>query len=373
MTAPERVGAAEGLAAAEDPGAAERVGATERVGAAAGPMPGRGTFVQRFRVRIIAGAAAILAALPEAPVNALADALGEAWYRTDATRAERARRNLRRVAEHLVTRDLGGVRIRAAATHDGALEGIVRSAFRHAVRYYLDMARLPGRSAAVVMERLAIDTPETVEEAFRVPGPLLFVSMHFGSVEYPALYVVARTRRRVTAPMETLDDPALQAWILRTRSSAGIDLVALRDARRALTDALDRNGTAAMVADRNVAGGTIDVPFFGAPAPLPMGPGLLATERGLPIWVAAVRRARGGRYRAQLRKVEIPTDGTRRARVTAAMTGMAQAMEEGIAEAPDQWWSVFSPIWPDLDPEARAGSGRLERIEPQAAGPEAPR
>ncbi|MBF8290551.1 MAG: hypothetical protein HW391_1519 [Chloroflexi bacterium] len=342
--------------------------APERLGAATGAMPARGTFVQRVRVRIIAGVAGLLAALPEAPINALSDAVGEVWYRMDGARAERARRNLRRVAEHFVARDLGGVRIRAAATHDGALEGIVRSAFRHAVRYYLDMARLPGRSAAVVIDRLTIDTPETVEEAFRVPGPLLFVAMHFGSVEYPGLYVVARTRRRVTAPMETLNDPALQAWILRTRGSAGIDLVALRDARRALTDALDAGGTAAMVADRNVAGGTIDVPFFGAPAPLPMGPGLLAAERDLPIWVAAVRRARGGRYRAQLRKVEIPPDGTRRARVTAAMTGMARAMEEAIAEAPEQWWSVFSPIWPDLDPEARAGSGRME-----PAAPEAPR
>jgi lauroyl/myristoyl acyltransferase len=120
-----------------------------------------------------------------------------------------------------------------------------------------------------------------------------------------------------------------------------------------------------MVADRNVAGGTIDVPFFGAIAPLPMGPGLLAMEHGLPIWVAAVRRAGGGRYRGQLRRVEIPTQGPRRARLTAAMTGVAAAMEESIAEAPEQWWSAFAPVWPDLDPEARAGTGRLE--------PEAPR
>jgi hypothetical protein len=35
-------------------------------------------------------------------------------------------------------------------------------------------------------------------------------------------------------------------------------------------------------------------------------------------------------------------------------------MEESIAEAPEQWWSAFSPIWPDLDPAAREGSGHLE-------------
>jgi lauroyl/myristoyl acyltransferase len=325
----------------------------------------RGTFQQRLRARLLALGARILIALPERPVNAIADSIGELWYRRAPERAARARRNFRRVADGLVSRDLGGARIRAAATSDRALEGVVRSAFRHAVRYYLDMARLPGQSPAELEDRLVVDTPATVAEAFRQPlQPLLFVSMHFGAVEYPALFAVARTGQRVTAPMETLDDPALQAWIASSRSSVGIDLVGLREARRALNQALDDGRPVGMVADLIVAGGTIDVPFFGVKAPLPMGPGLLAIEHDLPIWVAAVRRTRNGRYRGQLRRVDLPAEGTRRARLTAAMTGVTRAMEEAIAEAPEQWWSAFSPIWPDLDPEARAGTGKLEAVPP---------
>jgi KDO2-lipid IV(A) lauroyltransferase len=320
----------------------------------------RGTTWQRLRVRLIAGAARLLIALPEPPIDALADACGELWYRTAPARARRARRNFRRVAEHLVVRGLGGSRIRAAATDDAALERVVRSAFRHAVRYYLDMARLPGRSTADLERQLIVETPATVEDAFGKPGPMVFVAMHFGAVEYPALFAVARTGRNVTAPMETLGDPALQDWIAVTRGSVGVDIVGLRDARRALGEALDEGRVVGMVADRNVAGGTVDVPFFGAPAPLPMGPGLLVLERGLPIWVAAVRRAGGGRYRGQLRRVDVPVEGSRRARLTAAIAGVARAMEEAIAEAPEQWWSAFAPIWPDLDPEAREGTGRLE-------------
>lgn len=338
---------------------------SEPAGPAVSPTPSirptiRPTIRQRLRATVVAAAARLLIALPERPVNALGEAAGELWYRLAPARAERARRNLRRVAEHLVARDLGGARIRAAATHDRALERAVRSAFRHAVRYYLDMARLPGRSAADLERRLIVETPETVEEAFGVPGPLLFVAMHFGAVEYPALFAVARTGRHVTAPMETLGDPALQAWLVRTRGSVGVDIVTLREARRALTGVLAAGGTVGLVADRNVAGGTVDVPFFGATAPLPMGPGLLAIEHDLPIWVAAVRRTPDGRYRGQLRRVDLPAEGTRRARLTAAMTRVAAAMEEAIAEAPEQWWSVFSPVWPDLDPDAREGTGRLE-------------
>ncbi len=333
-----------------------------QAGASDSPVaaPVEPTSWQRVGARVIPVLAKLLVILPEGPVNVLGGVAGACWYRLAPERAARARRNLRRVAEHLQFRGLGGSIIRAAATDDRALERVVRSAFGHAVRYYLDMARLPGRSSEDLERRLVVETPDAVADAFGSPGPMVFVSMHFGAVEYPALFAVARTGRNVTAPMETLADPALQAWIERTRSSVGVDIVGLRDARRALTQALDEGGVVGMVADRNVAGGTIEVPFFGAPAPLPMGPGLLALERGLPIWVAAVRRAHGGSYRGQLRRVDIPAGGQRRARLRAAMTGVAQAMEESIAEAPEQWWSVFSPIWPDLDPEARAGTGRLE-------------
>jgi lauroyl/myristoyl acyltransferase len=320
----------------------------------------RGTLAQRLRARALTVVTRLLIAIPEGPVDALGEAAGDLWYRAAPGRAERARRNYRRVAAHLVSRDLGSPLLRAAAADPAALERLVRLAFRHAVRYYLDMARLPGRSLSELDRRLVVETPGTVEAAFGRPGPMVFAAMHFGAVEFPALYAVARRNERVTAPMETLDDPALQAWIAETRSSVGVDLVTLRDARRALTAALDEGRAVGMVVDRHVAGGTVEVPFFGSPAPLPMGPALLAMERHLPIWLAAVRRGPGGRYFGRLYRVDLPAEGTRRARMTAGMTALAAGMEEAIAVAPEQWWSIFFPIWPDLDPEATIGTGHLE-------------
>jgi hypothetical protein len=39
-------------------------------------------------------------------------------------------------------------------------------------------------------------------------------------------------------------------------------------------------------------------------------------------------------------------------------------MEHAIAVAPEQWWSLLAPIWPDIDQRATTGTGRLE---PEAA------
>ena len=74
------------------------------------------------------------------------------------------------------------------------------------------------------------------------------------------------------------------------------------------------------------------------------------------MWVAAAG-GRGGRYRGRLIPVRRPQTGTRRERVTAMTTAMAAAFEDLLEDAPEQWWGVFFPIWPDL---GRAAAGRAE-------------
>jgi lauroyl/myristoyl acyltransferase len=76
---------------------------------------------------------------------------------------------------------------------------------------------------------------------------------------------------------------------------------------------------------------------------------MLAVESGAPLYVAAVRRSGSTRYRGRLERVEVPSEGSRRERVNAAMTGLAAAFERAVAVAPEQWWAVFFPIWPDLE------------------------
>ena len=152
--------------------------------------------------------------------------------------------------------------------------------------------------------------------------------------------------------METIEDPGLQAYFERTRGVAGIRLVGLREARRELLAALRDGIPVGLVGDRDLTGGGTPIPLFGAPAVMPMGPAMLAVESGVPVYAISVRRAGAGRYRGKLIPIEVPVDGTRRERVTTTMTGLAAAFEELIADAPDQWWAVFFPIWPDLEAEA---------------------
>jgi KDO2-lipid IV(A) lauroyltransferase len=254
-------------------------------------------------------------------------------------------------------------RIVAAASDPNALERLVRSAYRHAVRYYLDMIRVPALGEQLLRDRLVVETPEVVERAFAGGRPVIFVGLHFGAIELPALYLARRTGRISTVPMETLADPALQAWIIRTRSRAGLRIVNLAEARRELGAALERGESIGLVADRDLTGNGVPTQLFGAPARLPAGPAVLALEGEAPIFVTAVRRTADGEWRGRLREVPLPAEGPRRERVSAVLDGIAAAFEDAVALAPDQWWTVFYRIWDDLpgrpgdQPERPRGPG----------------
>jgi phosphatidylinositol dimannoside acyltransferase len=313
------------------------------------------------RGRLLLAASWLACRLPEGPLFRVAELTGALWYRVAPGRAAQARRNLRRVCKALAASGGGSPAVRAAANDPAALERLVRSAFRHAARYYVEVARGPGVTAAYVEERLQLETPELIAEAV-VPGkPVLFVGLHFGSVEMAAFFLAFRVGETVT-PMETIDDPGMQAYFERTRGVAGVRLVGLREARRELTQALRDGIPVGLVGDRDLTGGGTPIPLFGAPATMPMGPAMLAVETGVPTYALTVRRGGpAGHFRGRIIPIAVPSEGTRREKVTTTMTRLAAAFEELIADAPDQWWAVFFPIWPDLEAaaagERAAGAG----------------
>jgi KDO2-lipid IV(A) lauroyltransferase len=227
----------------------------------------------------------------------------------------------------------------------------VRLAYRHAARYYLEVVRTPGLRPSDVDERLEIETPDVVADAFTPGRASIFVGLHFGAIELPAVLLATRVGGAV-APMETIDDPDLQDWFVRTRGAVGVRIVGLREARRELQSALREGTSVGLVGDRDLTGGGVPTELFGASAQLPLGPAMLAVESGAPPFVVGVRRTSVGRYKGRLEPVAVPADGSRRERVSATMAGMARAFERIVEDAPEQWWAVFFPIWPDLEREA---------------------
>jgi KDO2-lipid IV(A) lauroyltransferase len=310
-------------------------------------QPARSTGV-RLRARAIVAASWLACRLPERPLLALADLAGDLSYRLAPERRARARRNLTRIVRWLADHDLGTPEARAAARDGRALNRLVRAAFRHSARYYVQLARAPIVDAAFLDRHLAIEDRPQVEALLTSPGGKLFVGMHLSWFELPALIAALLTGRPAIVPSETLADPDLQAYLVGTRERLGLKLIGLAEARRMLAQSIRDGEIVGLLGDRDLTGGGIETELFGAPSPLAAGPALLALETGVTPNVFGVWRDAEGTYRARMEAVPLPAEGTRRERVNAYLAAEARAFERHIADAPEQWLAVFHPIWPDL-------------------------
>jgi len=304
---------------------------------------------RRLRARALVTASWIACRLPEPPLLALADLAGRAWYRLAPERRRRARRNLTRVTRWLADHDLGTSEARAAARDGRALNRLVRDAFRNAARYYVQLARTARVDRAYLDRWLVWENPDVIDAALADLDGSLFVGLHMGWYELPALVAAMRTGRPAMVPSETIADPELQAYLVASRRRLGLELIDLASARRRLTDALRRGQTVGLLGDRDITGGGIEVEFFGAPSPLAAGPALLALETGVAPYVFGVWRDGTGVYHVRIEQVPLPAEGTRRERVTAYLNAEARAFERFVAAAPEQWLAVFHPLWPDLE------------------------
>jgi lauroyl/myristoyl acyltransferase len=317
------------------------------------PSPTRGTWRQRAVVRLIRVATAFIRRLPHPLLHRLAHAAGGALYLAQPARLELVRANLARICGYLDARGLGSASARAAAHDPQVLERLVRRAFGHYLRSYLEVLLAPDHTPENVDVRLQLDDPETLrrvlDEIHRPDSPgLLLVALHYGSIELAGIWITARTKLPMTVPIETIDDPPLQAFLTASRAATGVRLVPAERAARELVAAMSRREAVAIVADRPLDSPGRMVSLFGAPAPLPIGPALLALESDATVIVGAARRIGWERYAGRVVPLSVSREGSRRERVDAFLAAEVAVFESLIADAPEQWWTIFFPIWPDI-------------------------
>lgn len=314
--------------------------------------PGHRGFRKRISEAITAylviGTLKLIEYLPERLVWSLAGFAGAVSYRLSPSRRDRARSNLKRIVDWAATNGRGPESVRAAATDPKGLEALVRKSFVHHVLSYVEMARLPRFTPAWVDERMTVENMAEVD-VWMVPGrAFILVGMHFGAIEVPAIFAVSRLHR-IVSPMESISNARIQRYIYKTRDTVGIRLIGLDQPGPDLLATLRRNEAVGLVADRMISGGGVEVELFGARTKIPAGPVLLSAETGAQIYVSAGRRVGRGRYLGRVRQLEPAEGASRRERSRAVAQEEARAFEQIIVEAPEQWLSVFFPIWPDLE------------------------
>jgi lauroyl/myristoyl acyltransferase len=193
------------------------------------------------------------------------------------------------------------------------------------------------------------------EQVGGLSGGIVSVTAHVGNWELAGRLLANRSARRTHVVVAPEEAPELERWVRRDgegmrfvpRSHPGIGAE--------LLGVLRRGEVVALQGDRALGTrGDVQIPFFGRPAPFPLGPFLLARAAGVPVVPAFCVLDQRYRYTVRL---AAPIVVGRGEEMDAARAWVA-VLEGVVREHPTQWFNFFD-VWRPFG----------ESMPPPAAGP----
>jgi KDO2-lipid IV(A) lauroyltransferase len=216
---------------------------------------------------------------------------------------------------------------------------------------YGDLSR---RGTDRLAERLdgAAEADARLRQALARGRGVILLSMHLGQWEL-GLKLLSRYGLPVHVVMQSAEAAEVRRYAEEARRFPGLTVHQTGDSLMLgveLARALGRGELVALQADRPAGAGVMEVPLFGAPAPLPTGPVVLAMATGAPVLPVFVILGRGGRYRLlALEPIQFERgEQGGRELLGASMRRLAAVLESVVALHPDQWFNFYD-VWPGAE------------------------
>ena len=217
--------------------------------------------------------------------------------------------------------------------------------FRNHAKAYADLMMLPRTRVAALRPLLQVKGMENLEAARALGKGVMAVSCHMGSYEVVSA-IWAATLSPVSFFAEELEPRALFEWYRDTRARLGISVLTLTvGGIRKVTQALREKEMVITAIDRDIIGTGHVMPFFGRPAPIPLGTASIALRFGTPLLPVCVYRLPDDTFMAEAAPhVVAESTGDRRADEIRITQELLRHIEGFIRRHPEQW-HVPHRIW----------------------------
>jgi len=238
-----------------------------------------------------------------------------------------------------------GTKVLATRAGPRRLRRTVQQMFQNNVRNYLDMFSLPYTQPETILSRTHIEGVEHLEAALSLGKGVIIFSAHLGPFNYLAQWISIKGYK-ITIPVERLKDQRMLDLMLKLRSSKGVQFVPLGGSApmRTIIKALRNKQIVLITADRAVEGESVEKPFFGEPARLPIGPVLLSQRTGAALVGGCGWHTTRTHIEGQFVPLSLELTEEERANTDTLMDALIERMENYIQAHPEQWM-VFSPVW----------------------------
>lgn len=275
--------------------------------------------------------------MPEKPADMVFRQLADRAWKNDGRGVQQLRLNLRRVV--------------GEGLSDAELETLVRDAMRSYLRYWKEAFRLPTYSAEDVVRRFEIHGFDAGPGSASREGRGAIIALpHSGNWDLAGAWVSTQGLQLSTVAERLKPEGVFQSF-LEYRRKLGMNIIPLTGAGRPLqeelTECVHNGDVVALVADRDMSRGGVNVDFFGHRAVFPAGPATMAVRTGAPLYAAHIY-AEKDRYVCHVSE-EISTAGEENERegVEKATQQVADFFQAGIARHPADW-HMLQRFWPDL-------------------------
>lgn len=252
--------------------------------------------------------------------------------------ARRSGRGIGRLAHMVVRKDRErALRNLAEAIPEldaGSRADIIGRMFRHLGESLLEISWLPNLRKDNLPLTTKFEGLENLERAVAAGKGVVLFTGHCGNWEWMAASIGLSD-----IPMNVVGreiyDRRINEFIVESRRRQRVETIGRGSgaAARDILATLRKGHVLGVLIDQSIRAESVEVPFFGRPAPTPVGPARLAVRAGAAAIAGFIER-RDGMQHIRFEEPVLTSRSDDPAELTAAMTA---AIERQIRRVPDQW------------------------------------
>jgi KDO2-lipid IV(A) lauroyltransferase len=249
------------------------------------------------------------------------------------------------------------------------LDALVRAGMRSYLRYWCESFRLPDCSVDELIHGVRAVGVDAVRAQLESGGSAVMFLGHMGNWDFGGAWSTTQLAP-VTTVAERLKPEELFDEFLAFREGLGMRIIALTggsDVFRELIKACRSGALVALLADRDLTNGGVEVDFCGQRARMAVGPAALALNTGAALHPCVIHyepQPQGHGWRTVLTfhdAVAPPTQGTSREKIQAMTQACADVLGQAVREHTADWHMmqrVFTKDLVDQGAPERAGDSR---------------
>lgn len=214
-------------------------------------------------------------------------------------------------------------------------ERIGRAAFRHLGTSLFEVAWLPNLDAAELARTTRFEGLDGFRHAAESGRGLMLFTGHCGNWEWMCA-AIGLSGIRMNVVARQLYDERINDFIVASRGQFGVNTIGRGSASsgKEILQTLRDGNVLGMLIDQNLKVESVMVPFFGRPAPTPVGPAKIAIRSGSLAIAGFIHRDAEGIQHVRFQE---PVD-TRAVSDPVELTAMmTRAIEAQIRSVPEQW------------------------------------